>query len=215
MSAPGFSSQGQILMFWRTLSLVLLVGSLCVTGQTSSASSSSSSSVSDVASQAAFPGLTAATNWEFGQCPLVVASADFNGNDYTHTSEPDIASCCATCSASVQAFQGKYGANASPDGIVCLAWTYNPANKLCFLKNSVMKGSSTSLIAVPGVYTGSYESQFPPLKATYNTFVADYLQAVQTISSVSSVATATNGENVQVATTCSDFSCQKIAAIIK
>jgi hypothetical protein len=40
----------------------------------------------------------------------------------------------------------------------------------------VMKGSSTSLIAVPGVYTGSYESQFPPLKATYNTFVADYLQ---------------------------------------
>jgi hypothetical protein len=58
------------------------------------------------------------------------------GNDYTHTSEPDIASCCATCSASVQAFQGKYGANASPDGIVCLAWTYNPANKLCFLKNS-------------------------------------------------------------------------------
>jgi len=37
------------------------------------------------------------------------------------------------------------------------------------------KGSMTSLIAFPGVYTGSYEGQFTVLKAHFNSFVADKL----------------------------------------
>jgi len=159
-------------------------------------------------------------NWQYGVCPLVVKDADFSGNDLSHDSQPDVSSCCARCSDSLQAWKAKHTSPDAKPGSgdrVCLAWTYAPSDQQCYLKTGTMKGSSTTLMASAGTLTGSYEGNVTALQAQFDTFVKDKLTVIQRISAAMASATATPGQNTMVEDTCvsNNPSCQKILATIK